>query len=552
MSDRRIPVSGGAGALLDRLDALPSPSPVAMRLLAALDDATAISTSEVVELVSSDPALAGRVIATCARHPRYRSYRIDSIERAVVLLGFEAVRVTALSVRFLESMSGFTDEMPEDAFDIGLFWRHSLSVAVLAERIAERGCRVPPSTAFVAGLLHDIGHLGLCAVAPRVFRSACEMAEMECSSVDAIATDHRIDGRAAGRRIGDHWVPAEIVDSIWLVDQPRRSSRCASPNAMITSLADAVVSGSHLPAETRSAGIGDRCAAELRIDVRSIGDLRSSVLEVDARAEAGPGTPPDHGGPAAFGLPCNAVLGRFAARDQVSRVDRCQSDIDALVAFHESGPSVQSTTSSTVSGFPSFGTEAATACVILSSADESSEPVIRLRSLGRSRTVEFSAGMPSDVARDVLSRHCLERVGRPVHLRLSDGGAAVIALGSATGSKIGSFEPSAPLKAAWTTAIDDVLARERAVRLSERLAEANREIMIHRETLAQARASAAIGAIAAGAAHEINNPLAIITGRSHLLGRCLAETELSVPRTRSRRPPPRWPRWWTLSESVAP
>jgi len=103
----------------------------------------------------------------------------------------------------------------------------------------------------------------------------------------------------------------------------------------------------------------------------------------------------------------------------------------------------------------------------------------------------------------------------------------VIALGSATGTGSGTFAPSAPLQAAWTTAIDDVLARERAIRLSERLAEANREIMIHRETVAQARASAAVGAIAAGAAHEINNPLAIITGRSHLLGRHLVDTELS-------------------------
>ena len=142
MSDRRIPVSGGAGALLDCLDALPSPSPVAMRLLAALDDATAISTSEVVELVSSGP---------CSRRPRHRDLREAP---AIPILPNRQHRTSCGAPRFrgrpsdrtrsgFESMSGFTDEMPEDAFDIGLFWRHSLSVAVLAERIAERGCRVP-------------------------------------------------------------------------------------------------------------------------------------------------------------------------------------------------------------------------------------------------------------------------------------------------------------------------------------------------------------------------------------------------------------------------
>ena len=99
-------------SLLDRLDALPTPSPVAMRLLTLLEDDSS-SAPEVVQLISSDPALASRVVGTCARHPRYRAFKIDTLERAVALLGFDAVRVAALSVRFFETISGFTDDESE-------------------------------------------------------------------------------------------------------------------------------------------------------------------------------------------------------------------------------------------------------------------------------------------------------------------------------------------------------------------------------------------------------------------------------------------------------
>ncbi len=59
--DIHNPESHAPGSLLDRLDSLPSPSPVAMRLLCLLDDESSC-TEEIVELISSDPALAAKVM----------------------------------------------------------------------------------------------------------------------------------------------------------------------------------------------------------------------------------------------------------------------------------------------------------------------------------------------------------------------------------------------------------------------------------------------------------------------------------------------------------
>ena len=531
--------SRGAGSLLDRLDTLPTPSPVAMRLLSLLDDDES-TTEEIVELISSDPALAARVIGTCARHPLSRAFRIDSIERAVVMLGFDAVRVAALSVRFFETLSGFTEKTGDDTaeFDMELFWRHSLTVAVMSERISQFSGKGDPATAFIAGLLHDIGHLGLCAVAPRIFQTACDIAEAECGSIDDVATRHLgIGGRTAGRRIGTRWkLPPDIVEAIWLVDQPVEviAGSAASELVMAVSLADAVVSRDHVCITghgTRTSAIHE-LAEGLGIGLARIQEIRASVFEeVDARAEAiGLDSLPTTEVLLRSVSRANAVLGRFALayRNQSSKMQRCESDIEALVEFHRSAPFVSLDEVVDSIGDSACGErDGLTACVVTPNVANAGSSDIRLRNQGQTRIVEPWSGMAADVTRDVLSRHCLERCGAVVTLELRDGGHALVALGRVVGTDQLEFNPGMPLRAAWAAAIDDALVRERSDRLIEHLAEANREIMAHRETLAEARASSAIGAIAAGAAHEMNNPLAIIMGRSHLLGRCLGESELS-------------------------
>ncbi len=66
----------------------------------------------------------------------------------------------------------------------------------------------------------------------------------------------------------------------------------------------------------------------------------------------------------------------------------------------------------------------------------------------------------------------------------------------------------------WDAAVDAAAERQSAGRLAEQFAQANRILAETRDTLARAQALASLGELAAGAAHEMNNPLAIISGRS--------------------------------------
>jgi signal transduction histidine kinase len=68
--------------------------------------------------------------------------------------------------------------------------------------------------------------------------------------------------------------------------------------------------------------------------------------------------------------------------------------------------------------------------------------------------------------------------------------------------------------------------REESRTLAEQLAEANRQLHNAQNELLRSRTLVTVGEMAAGAAHEMNNPLAVISGRSQLLASQLKEPKL--------------------------
>jgi signal transduction histidine kinase len=75
----------------------------------------------------------------------------------------------------------------------------------------------------------------------------------------------------------------------------------------------------------------------------------------------------------------------------------------------------------------------------------------------------------------------------------------------------------AALAATLGLALAIVQGRSRAVVLSEQLAGASRVLADTQTALAEAKTLSAVGEMAAGAAHELNNPLAVISGRAQLM-----------------------------------
>ena len=133
---------------------LPSLSPVAMKLVEIALDETC-SAEDLASLVEKDPSLAVRVLKLANSAFFHTSLPTSSLRQAVVKLGFQRLRIMALSI-------SLRDTFPMGkigAFDYMQFWRTTLYRALIAKSIAVclRNCY--PEEAFVAGLTMEIGFL---------------------------------------------------------------------------------------------------------------------------------------------------------------------------------------------------------------------------------------------------------------------------------------------------------------------------------------------------------------------------------------------------------
>src|SRR5436309_1727407 len=89
--------------ILQQLEELPTLPAIALRVLEATgSDET--SAKDVIALISSDQSLTARILQLLRRADSGVRSEINSVDRAVVLLGFDAVRSMALAVSVFHTL----------------------------------------------------------------------------------------------------------------------------------------------------------------------------------------------------------------------------------------------------------------------------------------------------------------------------------------------------------------------------------------------------------------------------------------------------------------
>ncbi|QKQ25866.1 HDOD domain-containing protein [Candidatus Reidiella endopervernicosa] len=139
------------------LDGLPIMPDAARQLLYIRNDPHA-GAYELAQIIEQDPALTAQVLRY-ANSPMFaRRGDIDSIQAAVArVLGFDFVLHLALGMLVGSSMK----TAPVKIAGMSL-WEHAVYSAQLSQRLAEEmpmSHRPQPGVVYLAGLLHDIGHL---------------------------------------------------------------------------------------------------------------------------------------------------------------------------------------------------------------------------------------------------------------------------------------------------------------------------------------------------------------------------------------------------------
>ncbi|MDX8379808.1 MAG: HDOD domain-containing protein [Gallionella sp.] len=169
------------------------------------------SMSEIAKAVSQDPSFTVRMLRV-ANSPFYGfSSTIDSVDKAVSVIGTTQVRNLALSMSVASSFSGLLN----DLISMDNFWRHSLYCALIARILAKkkRGC--DPAALFTAGLLHDIGELIIFNRLPEQAKKSLNLVRDQVDDLPVYQAERQIigfDHAQVGGELARHWSLPPILE----------------------------------------------------------------------------------------------------------------------------------------------------------------------------------------------------------------------------------------------------------------------------------------------------------------------------------------------------
>ncbi|MFP3927915.1 MAG: HDOD domain-containing protein [Desulfobacteraceae bacterium] len=113
------------------------------------------SARDIADVISRDTSLSARLLKIVNSAFYGFPHRIDTLSRAVAIVGTKQLSTLALGVNIITHFK----DIPQELVEMRSFWRHSIACGLLARIIASyKGIR-NTERLFVGGLLHDIGRL---------------------------------------------------------------------------------------------------------------------------------------------------------------------------------------------------------------------------------------------------------------------------------------------------------------------------------------------------------------------------------------------------------
>lgn len=181
---------------LRQLPSFPAVATKLLQLLAKED----VPIRRIVELIRTDPAFSSGILRVANSALFGFASKVETVKHAVVVVGLDRVMTLTLTV----AMGSYLKAALRIAVLRGC-WRHSLACALLSEELAT-SCSVHLDRAYTAGLLHDIGRLGLLVAYPAEYGKLLTVAEQNAG--DVLEMERKLfdmDHCQAGRRLMEEW-----------------------------------------------------------------------------------------------------------------------------------------------------------------------------------------------------------------------------------------------------------------------------------------------------------------------------------------------------------
>jgi putative nucleotidyltransferase with HDIG domain len=507
---------------------------------------TPLNTAQLAQIIESDAAMTAGILALAGRMGIVGANGSTSLAGIIDALPPAALRDAILSVRVVQVFDTQTDIDNQRVLPRKELAIHSLAVACASAAIAEYVLDEPQrGLAFTAGLLHDIGKTALDEAMPKSFEQLVRQAQQKRQSLAAAEQEHLgLTHALLGKRLAEKWqLPQPVTQAIWLhhAEPSVLPEMSGGRLAMVVALADALA---------RKCGLGksgscdtpdqiETLAQLLSLESRQIEKISAELaVQVEEKSKwlglSSPQRAADY----------YEIIRQTAARlaeDNSRLTEQKQKCIDADI-FAE--PVREFLTSLSAGGTPDQVAGKFAACFqktfqsgpVLVLLWPQEEKIAEIAIADRDGKIEatvlplpdtanlkdslFSNGFAIIRAADAFG-WCVEQSRC---MAVSQTLAAPLLL---SGKPVGVVmweaekEPSGEALqmlcsiggAAIVTSIAFRTQREQAERLVElmgRLRETGRQ-------LTESQSLSAIAEMAAGAAHELNNPLAVISGRAQLL-----------------------------------
>ncbi len=537
--------------VLSRLDQLPTLPAVVNRLLAATTSEDS-SVRDIVEIVESDASLTAMLLRMARRADLGVRADTVTVSRSVSLLGFTAVRNAVLAVKVFECFAS-PHGTPQTANECRSQWVHALAVACTADLLAQQvNQRERAGEAFVAGLLHDVGKMALYACMPKAYsRVMADAQEQGVCVCDAERKVFGIDHTIAGKHLGTRWdLPRALVECIWLHHQ----SWDSLPSSVVDPLLQRLVHTADGLVRLRGLGSSAYCSPEPGDQPEDDPLFTDEVVQhvmhdfpkrFDPIVEMF-----DLSGPGGEAV-CSEAL--FEANRKLSQANARITEenrllvsrvrvLEALHRFHgmlhgrESVSDVCAACVLCLRGLLSSDGmllylgdrrgRAVHAAVMQPQREEADRLYVEIGDLSEVTMVCRGAGAGFTPATELDAKvwtRC--GVGDPTRPRwrlvIPCGPDAVVVLVVATDeSQIATLGCSNAdldgLASAFGAAIVSSRSRVESERTTEEVVDLNRRLRGAQGELLRMKSLSMIAAMASGAAHEMNNPLSVISGRAQM------------------------------------
>jgi HD-like signal output (HDOD) protein len=209
--------------LVARINKLPTLPATYQRLVECLKSPNA-SMDDVARIISMDPSMTARLLKVVNSAYFGLAKPVAEVARAGALLGLDRIMALVLG----QGIFSGGDAPQVRGFSLEALWSHSIATAAAAHRIAidEKLDKDQVATAFLAGMLHDIGKLVLAMGVPNEYARVLEMAkgrhgaerELETLELQAAHTD------VGAYLVGLWGLPNTIAEAIAFHEDPDQSS----------------------------------------------------------------------------------------------------------------------------------------------------------------------------------------------------------------------------------------------------------------------------------------------------------------------------------------